>query len=539
MDQRWVSAGAFLIVGACAAAAACGGSQGPSGPPGLQGDAGQPGDPGEAGAQGTPGTTGAAGEAGAPGTTGSAGEAGAQGPAGEAGPPGPPVVVSEAAKKGLDIAPVPLALTGRTSRQIEMIGNGSYIVNALADCPNCHGSGPGTYLGGGGCVPGDAGPPGCSGLQFATPNFTVTARNLTPDTATGLKLSEDQLVTAIRTGADFHTMGDGGAPSQTMLVMPWLTFRWMSDYDLRSIWWYLQAIPAVSNAVPADTKTTTFAPPPSLPVEPPAFTAGNQGGTGTPLPPETTPTGPDSSAPVPDPGFVLRGLALNPLTQVTTASLDTTTQSLYGRGSYIVNAIGDCSGCHTNADNPATGAILTTAYLTGGQVFDLNIFGVPPFVQKQFGYVRSSSANLTGGTSGFFKTEQFNTFETLITQGVHAEDPAPQRRVAFPMPWPFLKNMTLGDMEAVYTYMNQVAKQYGPTDKVIPDPAIYCDPSTPCPGGWNCSSSSAPGECLHQTCAQASVKVDCAVCQTCSATVGGVCQTMSGGALGGCVQTGY
>ena len=99
-------------------------------------------------------------------------------------------------------------------------------------------------------------------------------------------------------------------------------------------------------------------------------------------------------------------------------------------------------------------------------------------------------------------------------------------------------------MQAVYTYMNQVATQYGlvtltgAKDKVIPDPAIYCDPTTPCPAGWSCSSSAAPGECLHQTCATATILTDCAICQTCSATTGGMCQTMSGGALGGCVQAG-
>jgi hypothetical protein len=34
------------------------------------------------------------------------------------------------------------------------------------------------------------------------------------------------------------------------------------------------------------------------------------------------------------------------------------------------------------------------------------------------------------------------------------------------------------------------------------------------------------------------VLTDCAICQTCSATTGGVCQTMTGTALAGCVQAG-
>jgi hypothetical protein len=104
--------------------------------------------------------------------------------------------------------------------------------------------------------------------------------------------------------------------------------------------------------------------------------------------------------------------------------------------------------------------------------------------------------------------------------------------------------LTLGDLQSVYTYMNQVAIQYGKvtqvgaSDKIIPDPAIYCDPTNACPAGWSCSSNNAPGECLHQTCATATVLTDCAICQTCSAATGGVCQTMSGAALASCVQTG-
>jgi hypothetical protein len=535
MANRWWTAGAIVGLGAFVGLAACTGSQGAAG---ANGEAGAP------GPSGATGPAGAAGPAGTTGTAGPAGTAGATGPAGEAGPAGAAIVVSTTAKQGLDIAPVALNLTGLSSDQVEMVGNGSYIVNALTDCAGCHG-GPPAYLAGG-CAAGDAGPPACTGLAFATPGFTVTARNLTPDAVTGMKLTEQEFVAAMRTGADYHALGDGGAPSETLLIMPWLTFRWMSLYDLDSVYAYLHAIPAVTNAVPADTKMTNVAPAPSPVVELTAYTAGDQGGSGTPLPPEAMTAGPDASTPVPDPGFVLRGLALNPLTQVSTAGMDPTTLSLFGRGSYLVNAISDCSGCHTNADNPSTGAIDTAAYLTGGQVFDLTLEGFPASQQKVFGVVRSASANLTGATNGFFNFSNvdFATFETLIAQGIHAEDPAPEMQVAFPMPWIYFRYMTLSDLQAIYTYMNAVATQYGLTkltgaaDKLIPNPAIYCDPTTPCPSGSNCSSSSAPGECLSQTCTEATVLEDCAICQTCSAATGGVCQTMTGSALEGCAAAG-
>jgi hypothetical protein len=528
MKRRWmVLAGPTAMAVSVAAAAACSGNDGAQGPPGPAGEAGAPGSPGEAG---PPGLAGEAGPA------GPVGEAGPAGPVGDAGPAGPPgeagasILISAAAKQGLDISPVPLNLAGLTAAQIELVGGGSYIVNALADCPACHGAAPNPFLGG--------------GITFGGPQapFTVTARNLTPDPATGMKLTEDQFVAALRTGADFASAPDGGLPGETLVVMPWLTFRWMSTNDIRSIWWYLKAIPPVANHVAADTKTT-----PAPGAVPTAYTQGNQA-TPTPLPPELSPTGPDSASPVPDPDNVLRGLALNPLTQVTTAGMDANTLALFGRGAYLVNAIGDCSGCHTNIDNAATGKIVTTQYLTGGQVFDYNVLGLPLPAQKAMGVVRSASANLEGAMNGFFNKSNvdFSTFMTLITEGIHAEDPMP-KPVAFPMPWPYLKNMSLADMEAVFTYMSTVATDYGkPTltgasDKIIPDPTLYCDTTTPCPTGMACSATVAgvPGECLSQTCTQATVTSDCAVCQTCSGTTAGTCQAETGLQLATCIQTGY
>ncbi len=527
MRRRWILLVGPFAMAVSVAGAACSGNDGAQGPPGPAGEAGAPGIPGEAGPPGPAGEAGPAGPAGEAGPAGPAGEAGLAGPAGEA---GATTLISAAAKQGLDISPVPLNLAGLTAAQIELVGGGSYIVNALADCPACHGAAPNPFLGG--------------GITFGGPQapFTVTARNLTPDPATGMKLTEDQFVAALRTGADFASAPDGGLPSETLVVMPWLTFRWMSTNDIRSIWWYLKAIPPVANHVAADTKTT-----PAPGAAPTAYAQGNQT-TPTPLPPELSPTGPDSASPVPDPDNVLRGLALNPLTQVTTAGMDANTLSLFGRGAYLVNAIGDCSGCHTNIDDASTGKIRATQYLTGGQVFDYNVLGLPVPAQKAMGVVRSASASLEGATNGFFNKSNvdFSTFLTLITEGIHAEDPVP-KPVAFPMPWPYLKNMALADMEAIFTYMSTVATDYGkPTltgvaDKTIPDPALYCDTTTPCPTGMACSTTTAgtPGECLSQTCTQATVNSDCAVCQTCSAATAGTCQAETGLALANCVQTGY
>jgi hypothetical protein len=432
-------------------------------------------------------------------------------------------VISETAKHGLDISPVPLNLAGLTGDQIEQVGQGSYIVNAIADCTGCHTSDPTKFLAGGVQFGGSGAP------------FTVTSRNLTPDPTTGLPAdvkSESDFVTVLQTGADLHGVADAGAATQSLIVMPWAAFRWMSTADIKAVYAYLKLIPAVSNTIPADTK----------PAIPPAAVQTSYGDgdqtTATPLPPESDPQGNS----IPDPGNLLRGLAINPLGEVTPPT-DTAGQSLFARGSYLINAMADCNGCHTNPSTTSqTSTKLNAAmYLTGGQVFD-----TPPPLQPLLGTVRAASANLQGSTNGFFtkSTVEFSTFLTLITQGIHADDPPPQAHLAFPMPWQTFRNMQLADLQAIFVYMNTVATQYGKTsltaaatDKVIPMPALYCDSTHACPTGMTCSSSSAAGECLATTCAQ---NTDCAVCQTCATGTGGKsCQALTGGALAGCEAQGY
>jgi hypothetical protein len=503
MHKAWMTVGGTVMLGVAALVAACGSD-------------------GSNGATGAAGAAGTAGAAGAAGTAGATGAAGATGPAGEA---GAAIVISTEAQQGLTISPVPISLSGLTSDQIEAVGHGSYLVNAVADCAGCHDADgnvdPKEFLSGGQQF-GGAGAP-----------FTVYSRNLTPDPATGLKLTEDQFVQVLQTGADFRTAVDGGAPSAALIVMPWLNFRYMSTYDIKSIYAYLKLIPALSNPIAtADQKTTP--PPPAVPT---TFTEGNQA-TPVPLPLQTDAMG----GALPDPGNVLRGLAIVPVSGVTPPA-DPSGLALYGRGAYLVNAVGVCSGCHTNADNPITGAYDTTAYLTGGFVFAL-----PPAVQPFVGVVRSASANLEGQSHGFFNnpTVTFETFLAVLSQGVHAEVTAgPQHPIAPPMPWNVFHNMQLGDIQAIYTYLSAVATQYGKTgltganDKIVPAPALYCDGSkTPsgCPAGKTCSSPAGPGECAGNACTAATVTTDCAVCQTCTSNV---CQAETGAALGMCVGIGY
>lgn len=137
--------------------------------------------------------------------------------------------------QGLKIAPVHLTLRNRDR---DLVGLGSYIVNAQAACNDCHTSPP--YADGGNPFMGQP-------KQFDTEHYLAggtafgpfISDNITPD-AQGLP--------AGLTLAEFKTlMRTGHAPDlpagQVLHVMPWPIFQSMTDRDLRAIYEYLRSIP--------------------------------------------------------------------------------------------------------------------------------------------------------------------------------------------------------------------------------------------------------------------------------------------------------
>jgi hypothetical protein len=177
---------------------------------------------------------------------------------------------------GFSIAPVPLNLKGKDKA---LVGLGSYIINAQADCNGCHTTSPqteytptgnpyllrppkgpfngmrqanpATYLAGGS----DFGPyPGLAHLY---------SRNLTPDksgrAAGGMTYKE--FFGVIRTGKDFDHLHPPctGAPDGTCIpapfngdllqVMPWPNFQNMSDREIRAMYEYLSAIPCIDTVI--------------------------------------------------------------------------------------------------------------------------------------------------------------------------------------------------------------------------------------------------------------------------------------------------
>jgi hypothetical protein len=178
---------------------------------------------------------------------------------------------------GFRIAPVTLNLHGKNRN---LVGLGSYIVNAVGDCNGCHTADPATqyippgnpyllkvpagpftgkkivntatYLGGGN----DFGPliPGSA---------NIVTRNLTPDKTGrpegGHTFAEFRLI--IKTGIDLDhlhptcpgppgSVGPDCVPfpfnGKLLQIMPWPVYQDMTDHELRAIYEYLSAIPCVA-----------------------------------------------------------------------------------------------------------------------------------------------------------------------------------------------------------------------------------------------------------------------------------------------------
>ncbi len=465
--NRWLALGVWVVLAGCT---------------------GSKGDPGAMGAMGLPGMDGTNGMDGMDGMNGMDGANGANGTNGN------DIILSSKAKHGLDISPVAVNLTGRSAADIEQIGRGSYLVNAVGSCADCHSPDADSthFLSGGSQFPIDG-----SGDY-------VVARNLTPDSVSGLQLSESQFIDAMRTGLDARNMG------QMLLVMPWPVLRWMATDDIQAIYAYLKAIPPVSNLTGGDVKG------PLASATPVPFPSDyDEGDVDRPLPAETD----FMMRPVPDPGHVIRGLAIQPLAEPSGfASLSAADQAAFGRGSYLVNAVGSCNDCHSHPDRDMSpGAtfldIHTDAYLSGGKVFE-----VPPALAPVLHETRSMSADLLGATHGFFNepTATFATFDAILQYGMHIDDPVPTP-LAWPMPWGHLRDMTLDDLSAVYTYLHVLATdspRTGSNDKATQMTAVYCTMDTDCTGvGGTCNM--ATNECVGASC---TIDADCPACQHCTAT---------------------
>ena len=144
-------------------------------------------------------------------------------------------MLEERVARGFKIAPVPLNLAGLDRN---LVGLGSYIVNAQGGCNDCHTNPP--YAQGGDPFAGQKKKINAAGYLAGGVAFgPFISRNITPDAngrPAGLTLV--QFIAVMRTGRDPHD------PSRLLQVMPWPVYQDMRFDDLRAIYTYLKAIPS-------------------------------------------------------------------------------------------------------------------------------------------------------------------------------------------------------------------------------------------------------------------------------------------------------
>ncbi|HEX8439345.1 c-type cytochrome [Archangium sp.] len=146
----------------------------------------------------------------------------------------------ERIEKGLTVSPVPLNLDGKDRN---LVGLGSYLVNVQSACAGCHTAPP--YVEGGDPYQGQ--PERINTARFLAGGVFfgpgLVSPNITPD-ASGNPggASFEEFERYMRTGRE-----DNG---DILQVMPWPSYKDMSDREVRAIYEYLRAIPRIESTRP-------------------------------------------------------------------------------------------------------------------------------------------------------------------------------------------------------------------------------------------------------------------------------------------------
>ena len=144
-----------------------------------------------------------------------------------------------AVQKGIRISPVPIDTTGRDRNQV---GYGSYLVNAVGGCNDCH-TNP-SYTPDGDPFRGQPKKVNTAGFLAGGNAFgPFTSRNLTPSVEGPVTGSLANFKRVIRTGVDLKQLHPQISP--LLQVMPWPVYQDMEDRDLDAIFAYLSSIPCV------------------------------------------------------------------------------------------------------------------------------------------------------------------------------------------------------------------------------------------------------------------------------------------------------
>lgn len=146
-------------------------------------------------------------------------------------------------KQGFKIAPVLLNLKNKNT---DLVGYGSYLVNAIGGCNDCH-TNP-SYLPGGDPFLGQAKKVNAEHYLGGGQHFgPFISRNLTPENGLPAGHTLDEFKQIMRTGVDFDHLHPQFGP--LLQVMPWPTYQSMTDHELWAIYEYLRAVPPATPGV--------------------------------------------------------------------------------------------------------------------------------------------------------------------------------------------------------------------------------------------------------------------------------------------------
>lgn len=161
-----------------------------------------------------------------------------------------PSVLSTGAAADAFAAQIAAVVARLRPAEQQQVGRGSYLMNAIAACGDCHTSGDGSEHFSGPFLPGTvdintaAYLAGGVDIGRLVGLGRLLARNLTPEPGTGLLLSEEQFVQTLQFGADFRR------PGGSLRVLPHFPTEYhMTLDDLQAMYAYLRVIPPVVRSI--------------------------------------------------------------------------------------------------------------------------------------------------------------------------------------------------------------------------------------------------------------------------------------------------
>ena len=273
-----------------------------------------------------------------------------------------------------------------------LIARGKYLAFGPAHCATCH-------------VPMDKMEAVENGLEMPLsggwtldiPPGTFRAMNLTPDPETGVgNYTDGELARALR-----HNVKRDGT-----VLMPFMAFQHLSDYDLKAVISLLRSQPAVKNEIP-ETEYK-FLGKALL-----AFGA-------------ITPVGPSMAPPAHVP-----------------------MDSSIAYGEYVANSVGNCRGCHTEFD-------MRTGKYIGGEFGGGNIMESDPHIPGLSFVTPNLTPHPTDGH--MIEWDEENFVKRMQAGRVHKGSP---------MPWGANSKMTETELKAIWRYLQTLEPIAGKPEKIV------------------------------------------------------------------------